>query len=128
MEESKSFAAGSVRSRQQSPPVLKQKCTAAKRGLVLGRWGVLSDCKRSAAEGKHHSFLLHHPAPPALSVRLLSFSNSLPQEKSSNSLLNSDKSKKQPEQTEILCCMNTLLPAKAGWLSPRLSSVRTCCL
>lgn len=24
--------------------------------------------------------------------------------------------------------MNTLLPAKAGCLSPRLSSVRTCCL
>lgn len=26
----------------------------------------------------------------------------------------------------IICCMNTLLAAKAGWISPWLSSVRTC--
>lgn len=85
-----SFAMWSCRQREvqaTEPAGPKAEVHAAKRGLVLSRWGVLSDCKRSAAEGKHHSFLLHHPAPPALSVRLLSFSNSLPQERSSNSLL-----------------------------------------
>ena len=63
--------------------------------------------------------------PPAVSVRLLSFSNCIPQE-SSTPFLFWDRSKKQPEQTHIICCMNTLLAAKAGWISPWLSSVRTC--
>lgn len=116
-----------VRSSEQSLMILNQEVilSAGERGLFWVDWKCCHIVCAQQQKGNIRASCYITLTPPAVSVRLLSFSNSIPQESSTPFLL-WDKSKKQPEQTEIICCMNTLLTEKAGCISPWLSSVRTC--
>lgn len=119
--------AGRLRSSQQGLMILYQevRLSAGERGLFWVDWKCCHIVCAQQQKGNIRASCYITLTPPAVSVRLLSFSNSIPQE-SSTPFLFWDMSKKQPEQTEIICCMNTLLAAKAGWISPWLSAVRTC--
>ena len=109
---------GEVQSAELEDPKAGGDTLCWRERVALSGLEVLSHCECSQQKLNVRASCYITLTPPA-SVGLLSFSNHTPQE-SSTPFLFWDKSKKQPDQTEIKCCMNTLLAAKTGWISPWL--------